>query len=826
MWVSKVKGVLALILTLGILAGGAGVCARQVLSIRNPAGASSAVKTQVEECDPKVEAEKPARLDRHGDPLPPGALARLGTVRFRHRFWLADADFSRDGKMLITGSGDRQIIFWDSATGKEQRRLDTEAHGHLHSLSISSDGEILAVGYDDGIRLFDLATGKLVREWKSEHTESVLFSPDGKTLASQDQEHLHLWDPATGKKRHAWKVESVEGFAFSPDGQQFACWDRRSTLRLWNVATGREEKPWQEKGCHGIAWSPDGKTIATLGSLSLSFRDRATGRERVKVPFEESLLRQIAYLPDGSALAALDQDAIHLYDPATGKRLRSFPSSSRDYRRMRISADGRKIVVLSHGKHAPDVLDITGGRRVGPAEGHRDVAAALAFNRDGRILFSGTPTGDGSLRVWDPATGKELRRTGEGANSLALSPDGRLLAVGEEAAASLRDPATGKELRSLKQPRVVQAVSFSTDGRWLAACSRERTRSAIHTWDLNTGEPGVVFDESTNDPPFRTPLSPDGKLIAGIGWQGGGVRVWDAHTGRQVQQFYAGENSARGLAFSPDGRALAVGGWYRPISLWDPITGKLLGRFDDVRGTSVALAFLPDGRTLVSGGDAIRLWETATGRLRATLTWPGGDAWELAVSRDGRMIASAHEDTTILTWDLTRAWTILPWKAEVRWAELAGNDAAKAYQAIRSVSAAPKEAVPFLRERLKPVPVLTPADRERFGRLVADLDSDEFEVRRQAEAALEKQAAALEPLLRQALAGKPKLEVRRRLERRLAPLEGWSPNRLRQLRAVEALEYAGSNEAKRLLEELAGGAPDAWLTREAKASRERLKSRP
>jgi hypothetical protein len=86
--------------------------------------------------------------------------------------------------------------------------------------------------------------------------------------------------------------------------------------------------------------------------------------------------------------------------------------------------------------------------------------------------------------------------------------------------------------------------------------------------------------------------------------------------------------------------------------------------------------------------------------------------------------------------------------------------------------------------------------------------------------------AALEPLLRQALAGKPKLEVRRRLERLLASLEELSPHRLRLLRAVEALEYAGGSEARRLLEELAGGAPDAWLTREAKASLERLKSRP
>jgi hypothetical protein len=154
------------------------------------------------------------------------------------------------------------------------------------------------------------------------------------------------------------------------------------------------------------------------------------------------------------------------------------------------------------------------------------------------------------------------------------------------------------------------------------------------------------------------------------------------------------------------------------------------------------------------------------------------------------------------------------------------GDGAKAYRAVQALAAAPKQAVPFLRERLKPVQPLTAADRERFTGLLADLDSGAFAVRERAAAELEKRGNTLEPLLRQALAGKPSLEVRRRLEKLLGNLDPESPNRLRMLRAVEVLEHTGDAEARRLLEELASGAPGAWLTCEAKASLERLARRP
>jgi hypothetical protein len=160
-------------------------------------------------------------------------------------------------------------------------------------------------------------------------------------------------------------------------------------------------------------------------------------------------------------------------------------------------------------------------------------------------------------------------------------------------------------------------------------------------------------------------------------------------------------------------------------------------------------------------------------------------------------------------------------KSDTLWADLAGEDAEKAYQAICLLAADKRLMASLFKDHVRPA---EPADRRRAASLIADLDANQFEKREAATRELAKLADLAEPHLRETLAGKPSAEAKQRIERILEDLShGALPVELE--RALEALEQSGSAEARQLLESLTKGAPDARFTKQAKATLERLANR-
>jgi hypothetical protein len=285
------------------------------------------------------------------------------------------------------------------------------------------------------------------------------------------------------------------------------------------------------------------------------------------------------------------------------------------------------------------------------------------------------------------------------------------------------------------------------------------------------------------------------------------------------------------VALSPDGRSAAAVTTGGKAIVWETLTGKERRRLDN-QGAVQALAFSPDGRLLALGGDKfVSFWDLATGKSRGRYDGHGAAVVALAFAADGKSAASASADSTALVWDLGGLDKPTGPPAELTAAELDGlwyalqdEDAPKASEAVWGLAAAAKPALQYLRGRLKPA--LSPADLG-ISKLIAQLDDDDFDVREKATKDLMAMGQAAEPLLRQSLQNKPSAEAKGRIERILARLSRSTvpPAELRALRAVEALEHMDAPEVREILQELAKGAEASSLTRDAKAALGRWNAR-
>jgi hypothetical protein len=216
------------------------------------------------------------------------------------------------------------------------------------------------------------------------------------------------------------------------------------------------------------------------------------------------------------------------------------------------------------------------------------------------------------------------------------------------------------------------------------------------------------------------------------------------------------------------------------------------------------------------------VFELATGKVRHTLAGQAAPVTLLAFSADGTTLFSAAWDASVIVWRLRPAAladSLARAELDQMW-EALGGDAEGAYKSIRKFAAAGKQGAAFLKDH---VPPLTGVDKKKIETLIADLDSDDFETRKGATETLERLGEMVEPALRRAQESKPSLETSKRLDALLQLLGSstLSGSQVRDLRALEALELGGSEDAEEVLQAIAKGAEGARLTREAKAALDR-----
>ena len=281
--------------------------------------------------------------------------------------------------------------------------------------------------------------------------------------------------------------------------------------------------------------------------------------------------------------------------------------------------------------------------------GHSGEIFALAFSPDNRFLASAG--GDNSIRLWEPATGREvkvLRGHLAAVRALAFSSNSRVLASGgSDNTVRVWDTSSGQELKALPSRfGATRAVAFSPDGQLLATAGDDGT---LGIWDWSAAKELKAIKGRAVGIVFAVSFSPDGKTIAS-GGSDNLVHLWDLASGLERTALAGHKSGINSVTFSSDGTLLASASADGTVRLWDLVTDRERNVLSGHAGAVQAVIFWPDGRTLGSAGvdGTVRLWDVSTGNERITLGGHKGPVWAIALSTDGSLLASGGRDQRIV----------------------------------------------------------------------------------------------------------------------------------------------------------------------------------
>jgi WD40 repeat protein len=562
-----------------------------------------------------------------------------------------DAEFSPDGRTLVSSGQDGTVRFWDVATGRPLRTL--AAHPtEVNRAGFAPDGLTVATAGDDGeIRLWDVATGGLKATIAAHRGEAgVGFAPDGRLLISFGRhDHLvKLWDVATRQQLASVKASEValEHGAVSPDGATLATAADDGYVRLWNLAdlTALKSVRVHSGPVYGLAFSNDGARFAAAdagGRITTWLRPsrKPLGGSRDPAQSAEGPDTFFPALPaDSHAVAFLPGD------------------------HMVVSADSQADLRLS---------DADTGRDLALLNGHTGKIWGVSISPD-RTTFA-TASGDGSVKLWSTRL-PERWITIPAANTagpIAFSPDGQTLVTADAVditSADARapklvlrgfDPKTGAERFHHRVEIGFGALGclLATDGVFALLIGRSNTAT---TWEVATGKRLASFD-------YSGVLYPTWAGFVGVFSQGGPVELMDPGTG--LRRALPGTEATACVASAPDGRVIALRSEEK-LAIWDLGTNQARRTRHGALNAWSAARFSPDATILAVGATvprgSVQLWDVNTLELLDSLSGHSALVDDLSFSPDGSVLASVGGDGLLKLWDVAARVELLTLRGPFR----------------------------------------------------------------------------------------------------------------------------------------------------------------
>ncbi len=606
-----------------IVVGALSFGALHVMQAEPPQEKSDPAKDAASKVPQNPLAEKPQlRVDRFGDPLPDGAIRRFGTLRFRHAGIIEDLAFTPDGKRLIAGMGMKPLAVFDALTGRKLRDVGkSTGSGVVGTFTVSPDGKWIA-SCGENVFLWEIETGRLVRELHCERCRSVAFSADGKVLAAAawlgGKPEITLVELATGKHLRKWSFKEDEflsfdlrPLAFSFDGKYMAGLFCKQRAGRTNVIDPVSAQVW-------LLDAKTGSRVRTFGSPG-------------------ALIGAFAFQPRTGRLATIEKKGVlRFWDVETWKELHHFSiarekrdnKDSYNPKNLRFSSDGHRCVVADGIAGFLIVIDAQTSREVRRTEIAKSATGIAAdLSRDGRAIAAARTYGLPCVRVWDVDTG--IERLGDAGHRtppiLALSADERTLIGRSEDgqvihwdrrsghAVEHRNELPGKD-GSLVRP-------LGTVGDWTLRGPRSRLNFDFATSTLAAYSLGGerLLGKAKWPPSQDLIMSPDGVYVAAPlrDDRHATVLLWNPEKEKEPRRL-CGDVGDRcwTLLFSHDSKRL-IAASSSLLRVWDVETAKPIQKMV-TKGIPGVLLLTPDDRVLISGGlfikdGTVHVWDMKSG---------------------------------------------------------------------------------------------------------------------------------------------------------------------------------------------------------------------
>ena len=491
----------------------------------------------------------------------------------------------------------------------------------VETVVFSPDNTKLASGsYDKTARLWDVATGTLLRVFEGEGTvHTIRFLPNNTLLTSESTNvKVKIWDVDTGTLQNSLEGSFDEwgGFlAVSWDGRLLVSGPTMSTVVLRNTKTGEllHTLDGHSNWARCVVFSRDDTMVTSAAGEVVMLWEVGTGVLRAKLEGHEDIIRDVAVSQDASLVASISADGTaKIWDAKTGALKQTFERYLKD-------------------------------------------CVVIAFSPDNTL---GSGSRGGSLRLWDTtaiaADPLETKKCSTSVETIVISPDGKLVTFGPWGRTiELWDRATETIRQTFEghSDNILQVV-FSPDSKLVA--SRASADKTIKIWNI---EAGALLHAITGQPQLEwitsIELSPDSKLIASSSGFAAGIGLWKVATGESGLAA-PGPSTSSGIAFSADSTLVASGSHNGDINLWDTATGvnsrTFKGNSSNDRIEIHAISHDDKYLLFVSNGNIAIIWDLQTNSEYGKIE--PGSINAIAISQNGKMLACASNQAEFKLWDI------------------------------------------------------------------------------------------------------------------------------------------------------------------------------